>query len=166
MGFAAGCFGDDESSSSNASTELLIFSSEWCNSTPIISGLGDGSAPSSPNRVNSFRAWTVSLSFRTKGSLAQLTGVSLTGKRAGASGPFGSGNQLDELARIVEPVFELRAQRLGGNLRRHRDVCRRRVGSHKFHFVDPNAALAVRERAPDLVGQLLGPRSVERERAD
>ena len=65
---------------------------------------------------------------------------------------FGRGDQLQQFLRIIQPLFEFRAQSLGGNLRRDGYIGRARVSGHKFDFIDPDCGLfVVPERILDLL---------------
>ena len=54
--------------------------------------------------------------------------------------PFGSGDQLQQFLRIIQPLLELRSQRLRRNLRRDADITGQRIGGHKLHLIDSDAA--------------------------
>ena len=49
---------------------------------------------------------------------------------------FSRRDQLQQLLRIVQPLFELGTKRLRGDLCRHADFTRGRIGCHELHFID------------------------------
>ena len=73
---------------------------------------------------------------------------------------FSGGDQLQEFLWLVEPLFELRAERLGCDLGGHADFAGGRIGSHELHFIDLDAGfLVVAQGFFDLLSHVLGFRS-------
>ena len=66
------------------------------------------------------------------------------------------GNQLQQFLRIIQPLFELRPQRLRRQLRGHRYFPRRRVGCHELDLINPDGRiLVVAQSLLDLLGEVL-----------
>ena len=83
---------------------------------------------------------------------------------AAALRAFRGCDQLQKFLRIVKPLLEFRAQRLGRNLGCNADLAGRRIGRDKSYFVDADrSCLAVPEGALDLFDHVLGPGSAHGE---
>ena len=83
---------------------------------------------------------------------------SAAGDTAAALRAFRGRDQLQKFLRIIQPLLEFRAQRLGRNLGCNADLAGRRIGRDKPYFVDPDrSCLAVPEGALDLFDHVLGP---------
>src|SRR5450755_4946303 len=61
----------------------------------------------------------------------------------GVAGSLRRSDQLQKLLRVVQPLFEFGAERLGSELRRHRNLARGRIGRHKLDFVDADRGILV-----------------------
>ena len=103
-------------------------------------------------------------------ALYRRAGIRNAAHRDAASGDaaalraFRGRNQLQKFLRIIKPLLEFRAQRLGRNLGRNADLAGRRIGSDKPYFVDADRSrLAVPEGALDLFDDVLGPGSAHGE---
>ena len=73
-----------------------------------------------------------------------------------AARAFGRGNELQQFLRIVQPLLEFGAQRLGSNLRRDGYVSVAWISRYKFDLVDPNRRLfVIPERILDLLDHVL-----------
>jgi hypothetical protein len=71
-----------------------------------------------------------------------------------------SGNQLQQLLRVIQPFLEFRAERLGGDLRGDGNFAGGGIGGNEFHFINANRRfLGVAQGLLDLLDQVLGLRS-------
>ena len=59
---------------------------------------------------------------------------------------FGGRDELQQLLRIIQPLLELRSQRLRRNLRRDAHVAGQRIGGDELHFVDLDGAACCCQR--------------------
>jgi len=70
--------------------------------------------------------------------------------------PMGSGNQLQKLLRIVQPVPEFGAERLGRKLCGNRKLAGSGIGGDELDFIDADGGiLVVAERLLNLLGEVL-----------
>src|SRR5450755_3107715 len=79
---------------------------------------------------------------RTIGHTAERNHRHSAGRNLSATGvrAFCRCNQLQQLLRIVQPLFEFWSQGLRCNLRRDAHIARQRIGSDELHFINSDRA--------------------------